>query len=569
MNKLAPLGTPERQEQVRRLLTDTGYFCRFVLGMDTDRGEHGAISGAIGKGGVRDHGPHQQVVEFLDNEDPTNRHRCLMAPRRSYKSSIVRGFILRKILAHPDICIVLLMHEQDMAIEQCDAIKNILETNPIIQELAGDMRGILWRKDKFITSHRLDKTITSPTLRVGSPQKIPTGGRADLVLFDDIVSDQNSRTDNGLELGRRCVERTLFLGSPGCLYVDVGTPYHYGDAHHWIMANPGWKKLVHLDVGFDVVVRDDKSLGLAGEGVWPNLTKEFLETQLRGGMSFPSFMSQYKLQVVAGTHQAFHRHQFQPIGWKEEFQDLTGYLLTDVAQGTPEGAIVNSTNKNCLNVLMYVGVDHRNRVYILDLEVGRWPMLEFSNRYFGMLERWWGKVNHRGELWEQVHSNTAYASFLGIQAKQRNQQLRIFWQKRVTSKDGKFARINATQGRFQALEVYVCSTVPRTWVDDAEVRELWNPEGFLDPVTRARLPGGDMVEQFIRFPHHPYLDIPDAFSLVDSLDTQTGQRVCFWMRPSRMRVSEDSRRQQVSSGHGVGAKDRFYRRLKTKRRFHA
>lgn len=245
-------------------------------------------------------------------------------------------------------------------------------------------------------------------------------------------------------------------------------------------------------------------------------------------------------------------------------RDLTGYLLTDVAQGTAIGAVSKEKGKNALNVLMYVGVDERNRVYILDCEVGRWEMLEFCDRYLNMLDRWSAKVNHRVELWEQVNSNTAYASFINLKARERGRRATFAWQRRNSSEKNKDDRILATQVRFQAREVFVVNTVPRTWVSDGEVRSLWEPEGHVDLLKGAKLPSGDLVEQFVRFPNHPLKDIPDAFALIDSYDVETHQRICFWMRPSRLAVSDEQRRTVTSSEVRGGSSQRFYERVRRK-----
>ena len=62
-------------------------------------------------------------------------------------------------------------------------------------------------------------------------------------------------------LFRSCIESSLTLGSRDSRYIDVGTPYHPGDAHHWAL-DAGWKRLIHLDVGCDVVKDDNDKLVL-------------------------------------------------------------------------------------------------------------------------------------------------------------------------------------------------------------------------------------------------------------------------------------------------------------------
>lgn len=250
-------------------------------------------------------------------------------------------------------------------------------------------------------------------------------------------------------------------------------------------------------------------------------------------------------------------------------RDLTGYLLTDIAQGTPEGATSSELGKGALNVLMYVGVDARNRVTILDLEVGRWNMMEYTDRYLNMLDRWSGRVNHRVEVWEQVNSNTAYASFVGLKAKDRGRRISIAWQRRTGSDASKQARILSTQGRFQSGDVFVCNTVPRTWIDEADARVLWDPEGYNDIPNGVKLPAGDLVEQFVRFPNHPLRDIPDAYSLVESVDKESGQRVCFHVKPVRLRLAETEQRQAETDGQmRMGSSSRFYDRIRNQRKRH-
>lgn len=555
MTRLPPAGTPERTWFIRQMLTDTGFFCRNVLGMHTDRDDKGNATSGIGKGGVRDWGPHQEFIQFID--DDSIKESVILAPRFSYKSSMVQGFILRKILAHPNIAILLYMHDLDLAKERCQKIRDILTENPIIRELFPDIRGPKWAQAEFVTSLRNNPSVMSPTLSVASPEKARTGGRYNIVLFDDIVSETNYLTELGRKKAIRTMEMALNLRAKGTRLIDVGTPYHPGDAHHWAM-DAGWKRLTHLDVGFNLVVKPDGTLGLEGEGRWPHLTKEFLSDPLARGMTFPTFMSQFLLQVVSGFNEAFQRHQFQPEKWKEQHRELTGYLLTDIA---PSGS-----QKGDFNVLCYVGMDERNRCYILDLEIGHWKMYEFCERYIAMLARWSSKLTHRCEVMEDSLNRHSYEQHLHMRGKERGVRVNIETQKRNQHERDKDGRIAGLQYRFQAREVFVMDTVPRAWNTGTEVRELWNPEGYHDQSTGAWLPGGDLVEWFVRFPNHLKKDVPDTLALVDARDRKTQTPICYHIRPSHARVKDavvrksvgDSRR--TSGSMGRGSATRFYER---------
>lgn len=550
-----PKDPEQRAHLIEQILSDTGAFCRVVLGMDTDRDQKGNATSGIGKGGVRPYGPHQEVITFLDDWNPKEPFKLLMAPRFSYKSSIIQGLIQRAILAFPDIAILLVMANKRMAAERVAKIKNSLESNPIIQELFPGLR-CTGSKYAFTSSLRRNATLQTPTLEAGSPQGVPTGGRYNLIIGDDIADDNNTRTDEGLTKSIDKWQDCLFLRGADAIMVNVGTPRDDQDLNSWLNQQPGWKKCTHLDIGFDVFEDENGQFDLEGEQRWENLSREFLLSQLRGGTPFSEFMSQYKLRVVTSLRAAFKREQFQGFNWKdEEHSKLTGYLLTDVATSNDADA--------CLNVLMEVGVDHRGHIFILDLEVGRWPMLEFVQRLLSMRARWSGRINHQAEMMETTHATGGYASMLGIQSRARGERLNLVKVQRNAASKSKDVRILGCQGLFQDRRVHVNNAMAgRMWMYDAEERLLWHPENYQDPNTKAKLPDGDLVEQFVRFrPNGKMLkDIPDTFAMVLEQDEHF-QPLCFYRRPSQLAASSDTVRRTVeASGPKSGYTTRFYQR---------
>lgn len=556
--KLPPRSKPEEREFfLTRMLNDTGFLCRNVLGMDTDRDPTGEPVSEVGRGGVREDGPHGETIAFMDDE--AAQYKVLWTPRFTYKSSKVTGYIIRNILKYKDISILLAMHTSEDAEDRVRVIRDILTTNEIIVELFGDLKkgAPVWQSDQFVTALRTDKTLLTPTLYAASPQKGTAGGRPDLIVFDDIVSETNSVTELGLKKGRRFIESSLALRGHRTRYLLVGTPYDERDANHWAI-DAGWKKCTHLDVGVDVHVDDQGYVQLSGEARWPNLSIDFLRKYLKsekkdgGGASFEWFMSQFKLQVVRGQRSHFKRTQFQPCQWNDaEHRQLTGFLLTDVA---PSGSTQGDAN-----VLMYVGLDEKNHIYILDCDVGFWQMYEFADRYLKMLEKWSTKVNHHHEMWEKSSHYYSYYQHINVQAKQRNIRVAFKAENRNQSVAGKDNRIAAMAVRFQAGEVHVMNTVPRFWNAGTQVRELWNPS---DP-EYGGLPGGDLVQQFVRFPTHAKKDIPDTFALLGAVDKETGHPLCFPVRSARRHASEEVRRQPISkSDAGLhGSSSRFYRSI--------
>lgn len=537
-----------------QVLEDTGAFCRQVLDMDTDRDQNGNATSDIGKGGVRSWGPHQEVVTFVDDWDPKRPFKHLMCPRFAYKSSIVEGLILRAILAYPNITILLMMANKADAADRVAVIKKLLAENPVIREMFPDLK-FSGSKYSFTTSLRDNLTLQTPTLRAGSPENIPTGGRFNLIIFDDLADDVNTRTEGGLLKGINTVKDSIFLRGKDAIVLNVATPRHDGDVSAWIGEEDGWTKCVHLDIGFDLVQDENGKLMWEGEGKWPHLTKEFMDSQIQSGLDYSTLMAQYKLRVVAGLHSSFKRTQFQGFNWKREHEALTGYLLTDVATG--------SHKDSCLNVLMYVGVNQRGHAHILDLQIGQWQMMEFCDRFMQMRARWTARVSHQAELIEVTATNQGYRAYLAKLARDQGVGLNINAVPRNASAKAKDVRILGTQVRFQAREFFVLNELAgRTWVHNGETRLLWDPEGFIEPHDGSKQPDGELVMQFIRHPFHRLKDIPDTFALIDEVDKQTGRLMCFWRRPSPKAVSDANLRRPVHSRREKrkGYTSRFYDR---------
>lgn len=514
-------GTPQLEFFKEQAENDSGFFCRHVLGMDTDRDGRGDPTSERGQGGIRASGPHAEIVRFID--DTSTTHRIIWAPRFTYKSSLALGFIDRLIVKHPDISILLGMHSSKAARERCAVIRDTLML-PKVQQLWGDARGPLWQGDSFTTAYRTNKTLFTPTLYVGSPDKGLAGGRPNEVVFDDVVDETDVGSELKLAKGISFVENALALSGKGTRYTMIATPWDEGDAGHFVI-NAGWKRCTHLDIGFELFEREDGTLDLRGTGRWPHLTLEHLRGMLRGGMRFEKFSSQFLLRCAKGIKARFARHHFRPCKWIDsEHRNLTGFLLCDVAPSGDTGGD--------MNVLMYVGIDEHGRIYILDLEVGFWNMYEFCDRYLAMLQRWQKRVVHSREMWEKGQLFLSYTTHLNVKARERNILLNHFGAQRNQTALSKDLRIEMTAMHFQSNRVHVMDTVPRSWNSGTKIMSLWDPEGEIDDAKTVRVPGGELVQQFVRFPHYGRKDIADTFALIDTLDQQTLQRVCSWVRPA-------------------------------------
>lgn len=532
------------------MLSDTGFFARNVLGMDTDRGANGVPEGEEGRGGIRNSGKHQQMVAFVD--DFSIKHKVLLAPRKSYKSSLVEALIGRVILSRPNWCILLLMHDYEMACQRITVIRDMLREHPVVRELYGDIKGPLWRKSEWTTNLRTDNTLLDPQIRVASPRKMKTGGHYHLLVVDDPIEIDDVVTPEAVDKAVTQFKFMEGLRARDAISMLVCTPYEIGDVAHFAMSLPTWQKLI-LPVENDVINLPDGRPALEGESGWPHLTNDRLAEHL--ALGFDYFMSQFKLRITKGMHRPFKREQFVPVKWKPEYADLTGYMLTDVS--TSEKGSSN------LNVLAYIGLDDKLRLHILDLQIGHWPIGDFCDRYLAMLARWSSKISHGCEIFEVAPANNGYKAMLAMKAQERKQRLTITMVPRGTGDLSKDQRILCLQPRFQNREVFVLDSISRTWLNESKIEMLWDPEGHVDPETGQRLPGGELVDQFIHFQpgasRQLKKDIPDAIANIDSLDKATGNRICIWRRPLRDRMPDNIVRPK-STNPAAGVASRFYQK---------
>lgn len=177
-------------------------------------------------------------------------------------------------------------------------------------------------------------------------------------------------------------------------------------------------------------------------------------------------------------------------------------------------------------------------------------------------------MHHRCEVWEDSLSYHSYLQHLNMRGRERNVRVSTTTQKRNQHERSKNERISLLQYRFQANEVFICDTVSRTWSSGTEVRELWEPEGYKDTESEQWLPSGDLVEWFIRFPHHLKKDVPDCLSLVDAKDRVTNSPVCYYVRARSNEVPEHVRRKPASHHKrrrlSTGSATRFYDRYSTR-----
>lgn len=493
--------------------TSTGYCCRELLGFNYDEDEGGRHVN-VGKGGIVDHGKHKEACDLLDNR--SLYYKLIIMPRESRKSSILIGFCVRQVLLNPNIRICYIgqtdavVKGKAMAIRACLARQEVADLFNEGASLIGDK----WEETEFTVSSRTDHSLQNATFTAFSMDSFPVGGRFNIVICDDLIEAKNVATP---EMNKKSKERFAqlqpFIARGGVLIV-VGTIWDDEDLYNDLQVN----KLFAPPLGGQIVcgagvrvITDYQTGALDLEVVetgltFPHLTREYLLQKLHGMAlkgQYDQFVRQYLNEATSQSAAMFQRKYFQPLRWGPDMQALTGYLVTDTAYGEQDA--------DCFSVVGYVGVDASHNIYLLDLRVGHWDPTEFSNQFFDVLDYWQQRVNHAGECWEKIALNVWAID--AIQKGSRDKKIRLNTIEMTRpSTSQKKARIMRLQPSMRLKRFFVCDTVPRTFTDLDGEKTLWDPEGVWDARLKEKVPGGELVDEFVKSSGKK--DIADALAMI-------------------------------------------------------
>lgn len=181
---------------------------------------------------------HEEVFHWLQQDGP-HGHQLLLMPRGHLKSHCIAVWCVWQITKNPATSIVYLSAGEDLATLQIGAIKHMI-TCDRYRKLWPDMvnreeaKRKKWAAWGFNVDHpHRDKMGTRDmTIIVKTIKSNFVGLHCDIMVYDDVVVDNNAYT----ELGRRevsaAISRTASIKNPGAITKAVGTLYHPADVYH-------------------------------------------------------------------------------------------------------------------------------------------------------------------------------------------------------------------------------------------------------------------------------------------------------------------------------------------------
>lgn len=166
---------------------------------------------------------HLEIAEWLDGRwQAGDRHLLLLCFRSAGKSTLIGMFCAWLFLNQPDLRILVLSAEYDLARKMVRNVKNIIERHPLTSGLIPD-RNFQWAADQFTVRREL--TLRDPSILARGINANITGSRADVVICDDVEVPNTCRTPAKREELRERLHEISYVVVPGGMQLYAGTPH--------------------------------------------------------------------------------------------------------------------------------------------------------------------------------------------------------------------------------------------------------------------------------------------------------------------------------------------------------
>jgi len=386
-----------------------------------------------------------------------HRRALVLAPRDHGKSQqLTIAYSTQKILADRDLRVLIVSDTDAMATRFMRDIKSILLSDRV-KEVWGDVKGEKWDSTEIILKGRSywQKEATVTALSVGGAI---TSGHYDIIILDDVVDFENSRSQLQRDKIWEWFKFTLLpVVSPEASLWIIGTRYHFDDFYGRLQDPKQYPAAMAIMIS--------KAIGDDGKALWPErYSLKVLESR-RLEMGSLIFNSQYQndIEAMKGT--------FFKAPWVKRYlilpSDLRLFQFMDLAISEKQSADYTA------HVTVGVSVK-KMELYVLSAIRGRWSFSEQETKLHEQHDLW-----HRGSRPVNrigVEAN-AYQASLAKEAK-RNSLLPI---KAVHVHKDKVTRA----GRLQALMENGKVFFPMQGTEDLELELLTFPEGQHDDLVDA------------------------------------------------------------------------------------
>jgi len=432
-------------EKIKRLAkNDFYYFAKHILGSDLMAKQ-----------------PHQELCDLLTSDSPK---KLILLPRGSFKSTVTTvGYTLWRLAYNPNLRVLISSENFSNSAKYLGEIKDHMANNKLFRALYGDWKPKdpgFWTKENITISTRTKVGFKEPTITASGVGQTKVGMHYDLVVLDDIVSNNNIATPEQIMKTLDYYRLILSLPDPGSTLIIIGTRYHYNDLYGHILENE--------PENYDTIVR--KAYQDDGTLYFPTrLTDEFLKEQKKAQGS-SHFSNQYQNEPIDAETAMFRRE------WLKFYttvpDNLRHFIVTDAA--------ASLSNTADYSVVMILGVDQYSNIFVLDPWRGRVTISDFIDRIFRRVHDY--NVQDEGTVTIETNAFQQTIKFMLCEEMNKRKLWFSITEVKPNSRQTKVRRIQALQPYFEHGKIFI-----------KEEHQ-------------------DLMDEILRFPKTRYDDLIDALS---------------------------------------------------------
>jgi len=315
-----------------------------------------------------------------------------LSPRDHGKTTVFNhAFPVWAICNIPNVRILLVSKTSRQANKLIKTVREELKNNEKIKADYGELlineagKGPIWCKRTADASNLKDPTVEA----VGAEGSI-TGGHFDIIICDDIIDDENTKTETRMEDLSNWFFGTIGqLCEPHTQWFVTGTRKHYADIYQQLIDNPLWQKQVDKAIvkypeswEFIYSTNEDGQEYISGvkvvgdyEVLWPEkwpIDVLLMDRQQTGSILF----DREKQNDPSGM-----KGQFLKVDWLHYYKwsemppldELSFYIGGDLAISEDQKA-----DETVFTLAGYHSPTHR--IYYIDSVAGRWDFPEQQER---------------------------------------------------------------------------------------------------------------------------------------------------------------------------------------------
>lgn len=447
---------------------------------------------------------HKPVCDFFVHKDPRRsiaeqdnvKERLLLDPRLHFKTTIDACDIIQWIICFPDIRILLMSGKEDNAKDMLHEVGAAFAYNRRLRELFPEFalpegkEREWWTSEQFLSPARKNVRLRQPTVFISTIESAKASKHCDVAKLDDVVHEKNVGNREMIESTIQGYKYVVPLVEPFGYRDLIGTRYDYSDLYGWWMEQTGEDIIASgkTDIPFGWTYRDER-VAIFCRQVW---RKTGQQPPLE--LLFPERMTVNWLDQQAKADPYIFSCQYlndpTPVESKTFTEDLILSHTIPYAHIPKTGAVFQTWDLGFSNhewsdfsVCATGKYDSRGRLFIIDLDVGRYSPYELAMRVFINYMKW--HPNRVGI--EKAGGSALLEPALQMLAAQNHVILPLDWIPVKTGKGIKQDRIGSLHPLFEANNLFLAASIPH--------RE-------------------ELTKQFKFFPRFKHDDIPDAIALL-------------------------------------------------------